>query len=173
MCIYIYICIALFVYLFIYLYIYIYIYIHVYRERERFYMYMEGLKKGQEANDNINSNNDNTTNNNNNSNNNTNINSTSRRREQEANDPRAENPDGGFYFVCDQGKHRNAKRYNFGCIFCYYSPPCVTFVCLLLPVPKEKKLHTKSYHLAKVTHYINCTNSLETRRNNSLQNRTV
>ena len=22
---------------------------------------------------------------------------------------------GGFYFVCDHGKHRNAKRYNFGC----------------------------------------------------------
>ena len=24
---------------------------------------------------------------------------------------------GGFYFVCDHGKHRNAKRYNFGCNF--------------------------------------------------------
>ena len=22
---------------------------------------------------------------------------------------------GGFYFVCDHGKHRNAKRYNLGC----------------------------------------------------------
>ena len=22
---------------------------------------------------------------------------------------------GGFYFVCDHGKHRHAKRYNFGC----------------------------------------------------------
>ena len=23
--------------------------------------------------------------------------------------------DGGFYFVCDHEKHRNAKRYNYGC----------------------------------------------------------
>ena len=22
---------------------------------------------------------------------------------------------GGFYFVCDHGKHRTAKRYKFGC----------------------------------------------------------
>ena len=33
---------------------------------------------------------------------------------------------GSFHFVCDHGKHRNAKRYNFGCNFVV--PP--------LPVPK-------------------------------------
>ena len=44
--------------------------------------------------------------------------------------------DGGFYFVCDHGKHGNAKRYNCGC----------NFVSSL-----SRKLHQKSYRLAKIT----------------------
>ena len=48
---------------------------------------------------------------------------------------------GGFYFVCDHGQHRNAKRYNFGRNFSH--PPCLS-----------QKLHPKSYRLAKRTHYI-------------------
>ena len=32
-------------------------------------------------------------------------------------------PDGGFHFACDQGKHRNTKRYDFWRNFCS-SPPC-------------------------------------------------
>ena len=31
-------------------------------------------------------------------------------------------PSGGFYFICDRDKHRNAKRYNFGCNS-FSSPP--------------------------------------------------
>ena len=34
---------------------------------------------------------------------------------------------GGFYFVCDHGKYRKAKRYNFGCNRLFVPP---------LPVPK-------------------------------------
>ena len=30
---------------------------------------------------------------------------------------------GDFYFVCHHSKHRNAKRYNFGCN-CFPSPAC-------------------------------------------------
>ena len=33
---------------------------------------------------------------------------------------------GGFYVVCDHGKHRNAKRYNSGCDFAYGGKTKVT-----------------------------------------------
>ena len=49
---------------------------------------------------------------------------------------------GSFYFVCDHGKHRNAKRYNFG--------------CNLFVLPSLfQKLHPKSYCLAKETSVYN------------------
>ena len=57
---------------------------------------------------------------------------------------------GGFCFVCDHGKHRNAKQYNFECIF---SP--------LLPVPKvsPKIVSFSKTNLIIQFHY---TNKVET-----------
>ena len=44
---------------------------------------------------------------------------------------------GGFYFVCDHGRRRNAKRYNFGCSF-------------LLGGEANKCYTRKSYRLANI-----------------------
>ena len=46
---------------------------------------------------------------------------------------------GGFYFICDHGKHRNAKQYD--------------VVCNLFVRGAKQKLHPRSYHVAKTAHY--------------------
>ena len=44
----------------------------------------------------------------------------------------------GFYFVCDRGKHRNAKRFNFGCNMLSSSPcPKVTHTHNIVPFSKH------------------------------------
>ena len=54
---------------------------------------------------------------------------------------------GGLCFVCDHGKHRNAKRYNFGCNL-LSSPPCPTSYTQIVPFSKHN-LTTNTTELHK------------------------
>ena len=104
------------------------IYIYIYRERENVYIYISRARRAADKR----------------------LMRAANKEEGDAQQHQTErDPCGGLYFVCDNGKHRNAKRYNFGCNF-------------LLGGETKVTPNTISFSLEEITMKCHCTNKVET-----------
>ena len=69
---------------------------------------------------------------------------------------------GGFYLVCEHGKHRNAKQYNFGCNFWFSSPPCPKSITIVLGGKTKVIPKIVPFSKQKLTVYFHYTDKVET-----------